>query len=49
MEAWVRVFIDLLEVLFAAGWIGSILVLVLSGIEDAKTMFGPAESQPARK
>jgi len=32
--------IRLLEALFIVGWIGSALVLVLSGIEDAETIFG---------
>ncbi len=32
--------IRLLEALFIVGWIGSALVLVLSGIEDAQTIFG---------
>lgn len=28
-----------LEVLFFAGWIGSIVVVLISGVEDLKTIF----------
>lgn len=35
----------LLETLFVIGSIGSVAVLVLSGIEDLKTLFGREESE----
>lgn len=36
----VRVGIKLLEVLFFAGIVGSALVILLTGIEDVRTMLG---------
>jgi hypothetical protein len=35
----------LLESMFVIGSIGSVAVLVLSGIEDLKTLFGREESE----
>jgi hypothetical protein len=35
----------LLEIMFVVGSIGSFAVLVLSGIEDLKTLFGREESE----
>jgi hypothetical protein len=35
--------VRLLEVMFAVGVVGSFVVLVLSGIEDLKTLFGREE------
>jgi hypothetical protein len=35
----------LLESMFVVGSIGSFVVLVLSGIEDLKTLFGREESE----
>ncbi len=35
----------LLEAMFVIGSIGSVAVLVLSGIEDLKTLFGREESE----
>lgn len=29
----------LLEILFIAGWVGSIIVVLISGVEDLKTVF----------
>ena len=39
MDAVVTFFIRLLEVLFVVGWIGSFLVILLSGVEDMETVF----------
>jgi hypothetical protein len=33
------VVVFLLEALFIAGWIGSIFVVMISGVEDLKTIF----------
>jgi len=43
MDALVALLIRLLEALFAIGWIGSVLVILLSGVEDVATVF---ESDP---
>lgn len=34
----------ILETMFVVGSVGSVIVLVLSGIEDFKTLFGREES-----
>lgn len=39
MDALVGFLVRLLELLFAVGWIGSLLVIILSGIEDVETVF----------
>lgn len=39
----ITVVVRLLEGLFAVGVVGSFIVLVLSGIEDLKTLFGREE------
>ena len=42
--------IRVLEFLFFGGWIGSLLVIVLSGIEDMETIFDknePTSRQPS--
>ncbi len=38
MDALVGFLVRLLELLFAVGWIGSLLVIILSGIEDVETV-----------
>jgi len=38
--------IRLLEFLFFAGWVGSLLVILLSGIEDVETVLGGDEPEP---
>ena len=40
----VRFFIELLEILFAAGLVGSVLVLVMSGVEDMRIILEEDES-----
>ncbi len=45
MNAEVRFLLDLLEALFVIGAIGSALVLILSGIEDTRTVFASNESE----
>ncbi len=44
MNVVVRVLLDLLEALFAVGAIGSGVVLMLTGIEDVRTVLEPEES-----
>ncbi len=47
MSILVRELIDLLEILFFAGWIGALIVVIISGIEDMETVFErdkPAET-----
>jgi hypothetical protein len=39
----VTVLVRILEAMFVAGAIGSVVVLVLSGIEDLKLLFGREE------
>ena len=39
----ITVVVRLLEGMFAVGVVGSFIVLVLSGIEDLKTLFGREE------
>ena len=39
MNLVVTFLVRLLEVLFAIGWIGSVMVILLSGIEDVETVF----------
>jgi hypothetical protein len=34
----------ILEVLFLVGWVGSIVVVLISGIEDVKTIFSKDEN-----
>ena len=43
MDMLITIGVRLLETMFAAGAIGSFLVLVLSGIEDLETLFGRSE------
>ncbi len=45
----VGVGIRVLEAMFLAGWAGSVLVLLLSGIEDAATIFEKDEPAPSPK
>jgi hypothetical protein len=43
MNIFVIVIVRFLEGLFVVGSLGSVIVLVLSGIEDLKTLFGGEE------
>jgi hypothetical protein len=36
-----------LETLFFAGWIGSLVVVVISGVEDLETIFQKDVAEPA--
>jgi hypothetical protein len=44
MNVVVTVAIRLLELMFALGTIGSVVVLILSGIEDIETLIGSDDS-----
>lgn len=46
MEELVRALIDVLEVVFAIGMVGSAIVLLLSGIEDTRTVLEEDEPTP---
>ena len=46
MELLVTTAVRLLELLFACGLLGSVVVLVLSGIEDFETLLGSDDSPP---
>jgi hypothetical protein len=46
MEILVFTGIRALEAMFVIGWIGSLLVLLLSGIEDARMLFEKDEAAP---
>ena len=54
MEFLMATGIRILEFLFFAGWIGSLLVILLSGVEDVETIFskddgsGPAPMSPVQ-
>lgn len=39
MHSVVHTFMLVLEGLFIAGWVGSIVVVLISGVEDLKTVF----------
>ncbi len=39
MSEIIRIGVRSLEVLFFAGWAGSLIVLILSGFEDVRTVF----------
>ena len=43
----VTVLVRILEAMFVVGAIGSVVVLVLSGIEDLKLLFGREEQNPS--
>jgi hypothetical protein len=45
MSVVVTIVARLLETMFVVGSIGSVAVLVLSGIEDLKTLLGREESE----
>ena len=45
MPVVITLVVRLLEGMFIVGSIGSFVVLVLSGIEDLKTLFGREESE----
>jgi len=46
MDFLIATGIRILEFMFFAGWIGSILVILLSGIEDIETVLSKEESSP---
>jgi hypothetical protein len=46
MEILVFTGIRVLEILFVIGWIGSLLVLLLSGIEDTRMLLEKDEPAP---
>ena len=39
MNILVRIGIRIIEFLFFAGWIGSLLVILMAGVEDIETIF----------
>jgi hypothetical protein len=43
MNIFVIILVRFLEGLFVVGSLGSVIVLVLSGVEDLKTLFGGEE------
>lgn len=47
MHAFVRGGILLLETLFLVGWAGSLVVVLISGIEDMHTIFQKDIAEPA--
>lgn len=47
MDFLVTAGIRIIEFLFFAGWIGSVLVIVLSGIEDFETILSKDPVEPA--
>ncbi len=46
MEEVIRASIDILEVVFAVGMVGSAIVLILSGLEDTRTVLEQDEPPP---
>jgi hypothetical protein len=46
MEILIFTGIRVLEALFVIGWVGSLLVLLLSGIEDTRMLFEQDEPAP---
>lgn len=47
MTILVVVMIRVLEAMFAIGILGSALVIVVSGVEDAETMFDSTDDSPS--
>jgi hypothetical protein len=47
MESIVHAGMVFLEVLFFTGWIGSLVVVIISGIEDMETIFQKDVAEPA--
>ena len=45
MNSVVSVCIQILEVLFAIGCVGSVVVIILSGVEDVETIFSSQEEE----
>ena len=45
MNPFARAGIRIIEVIFVAGWIGSVLVMALAGVEDLLTMFGRGKGE----
>jgi len=46
MEVVIIILVRILEALFLIGIIGSLIVILMSGIEDVETIFEPDEAQP---
>lgn len=47
MSLLVTVGIRVLEAMFAIGLLGSVLVILVSGVEDVETMFDTSDDSPA--
>lgn len=47
MQSVIHAAMVLLEALFFTGWVGSIVVVVISGVEDMETIFKKDSSEPA--
>ena len=47
MQSIVHAGMVFLETLFFAGWIGSLVVVVISGVEDLETIFQKDVAEPA--
>ena len=47
MQSVIHAGMVLLEAFFFTGWVGSIVVVVISGIEDLETIFKKDSSEPA--
>jgi hypothetical protein len=47
MNSFVTLAIQLLEVLFVIGCFGSLIVIVLSGVEDFETILSSGDEEPA--
>ena len=43
------IFVRILEVMFAAGAIGSFIVLILTGIEDLETLLGAGSKESSKE
>ena len=47
MTTLISVLIQILQVMFVVGMIGSALVIVISGVEDVETMLDIGDDQPS--
>ncbi|HTK96364.1 MAG TPA: hypothetical protein VL382_12080 [Terriglobales bacterium] len=47
MAALITVLIRILQVVFVVGMAGSVLVIILSGVEDVETMFDSSDEPPS--
>ena len=45
MKEVIKIGVRSLEILFCAGWAGSLIVLVLAGFEDLRTAWGSEPNQ----